>query len=62
MSVDVALVLRTQLDMNAFLVLSDRLLGYSPAARADAVSPQLKPVPHELTCLLGFKDRAASPA
>jgi len=62
MSVEVALVLRTQLDMNAFLVLSDKLLGYSPAARADAASPQLKPVPHELACLLGFKDRAASPA
>jgi len=62
MSVEVALVLRTQLDQRAFLGLSNKLLGYSPAARADAVTPQLKPVPHELACLLGFKDRAASPA
>lgn len=62
MSVSVALVLRTKLDTDVFLVLADKLLGYSPAARADAVSPQLKPVPHELACLLGFKDNAASPA
>jgi len=62
MSVEVALVLRTQLDTGTFLGLSNKLLDYSPGARADAVTPQLKPVPHELACLLGFKDKAASPA
>ena len=62
MSVDVALVLRTQLDMGMFLGITNKLLGYSPAAKADAASPSLKPVPHELACLLSFKDQNASVA
>lgn len=62
MTVDVALIMRTQIDMNSYLGLSRKLLGYSPASRADAANPQLKPVPHELACLLGFKNKEASPA
>jgi hypothetical protein len=47
--------------MGSFLALSNKLLGYSPASKADAASPTLKPIPHELACLLGFKDHHASP-
>lgn len=60
MSVDVALVLRTQLDMGSFLAISNKLLGYNPASKADAATPSLKPTPHELACLLGFKDQHTS--
>lgn len=59
-SVDVALVLRTQLDMSMFLGITNKLLGYSPATKADAATPTLKTIPHELGCLLGFKDRGGS--
>ena len=62
MSVDVALVMRTQLDMDMFLGITNKVLGYSPAAKADAVIPSLKRTPHELACLLGFKDHNASPS
>lgn len=58
--VDVALVLRTQLDMSMFLGITNKLLGYSPAAKADAAIPTLKAIPHELSCLLGFKNRDSS--
>lgn len=62
MSVDVALVLRTQLQMSTFLSIANKLLGYSPAAKADAVNPKLKEIPHELLTMLGFKDKDASPS
>lgn len=60
MSVEVALVMQTKLNMGTFLVLANKLLGYSPATKADAVSG-LKSIPHELVCLLGFKDQQALP-
>jgi hypothetical protein len=57
----VALILLTEMNLDAFLPLSREMLGYSPAKAADGVTVPLRETAHQLACLAAFKDGHAAP-
>lgn len=57
----VALILKSGLDLNNFLPLARKLLGYSPAKAADGTTVPLTEIVHQLSCLSAFKDQKAPP-
>ena len=57
----VALILRSDLDLDNLLPLSRDMLGYSPAKAADGVIVPLPKLAHYLACLSAFKNPDAPP-
>lgn len=57
----VILISLTKMDLERFLPLSRKLLGYSPAKAADGVTVPLQEMAHNLACVAAFKDEKASP-
>jgi hypothetical protein len=57
----VALITKTNLDLNTLLPLCREMLGYSPASAADGVTVPLPELVHQLACVAAFKDRDAPP-
>jgi len=59
--IGVALILKSDLDLNTLLPLSREMLGYSLAKAADGSTVPLPGLVHSLACLSAFKNEDAPP-